>query len=637
MTRLSATIVARLEKLSEVQIALLLSLITFAVYAMTMCRTIYTGDDGDFELAMATGGVCHPTGYPLFMLMGRFFMWALSPILAEPAARINLMTTIFGAASVGMFYRFLRQWIPNKTVPMMASLLLAFSPTLWQQCLSCEVYSLTCLFLCTLLYLASRLYHGEVKVLPLMTFLYGLSLTNHMTMALFFPGFLVFVWCYGRAQLWPLPRFLRLAGLFLLPLLLYAYLPLSAKYSHAPMIWGDPQTPAHFYDHISGKLFRRLMFRHPLQTPMKMGFYALNFLRPELQATLLFLPFGIASLWKKGTRPIFWLSLYVFLANVIYAVNYSIPDIYVYYIPSYIIATFWCAMGVQSVSQYALATLWKKINALDTIRLRHIRLATIVALVLPMAHMSLNYASTDKSSNYLEEDFAGNILASAPQNAVILTSRETLFTLWYRHWVKGERPDVLIVEPYYLCWNYPREDHWYFTHVERQWPSVPQQRSWMTPEERAKVDSGPSKTYVDRLVRTAFAQNRPVIRIGDTRVDPYPPYTDMLDHFTRIPWGVGERLYEKGQEPDAKTLYAANRPIWDRVNLRGLLVKESPRDPFQSQIFDRYASAFNGYGALAETQGDLKTAQTAYELATQILPGKQTKENRDKALRLSQK
>ena len=57
-----------LQTLSDRKIAWLLFALAAVVYAATMCRTIYTGDDGDFETAMYTLGICHPTGYPLFRL-----------------------------------------------------------------------------------------------------------------------------------------------------------------------------------------------------------------------------------------------------------------------------------------------------------------------------------------------------------------------------------------------------------------------------------------------------------------------------------------------------------------------------------------------------------------------------------------
>ncbi len=120
------------------------------------------------------------------------------------------MTALFGAASVALFYRFAALIVPSEQrfFAATAALLFAFSPTLWQQSLSCEVYSLTCLFLAALLYLAA-LWHQTPQdtresrgLLRLLAFVYGLSLTNHLTMALFLPGFLFFVLTRRKSLLW---------------------------------------------------------------------------------------------------------------------------------------------------------------------------------------------------------------------------------------------------------------------------------------------------------------------------------------------------------------------------------------------------------------------------------------------------
>ena len=239
-----------MSSLSDRKIAWLLFAIAALLYTLTMCRTIYTGDDGDFELAMATLGVCHPTGYPLFTLLGRAFLLGLAPIIDEPAKRVNLMTALFGAAAVAMFFRFVAALIASRVVAISAALLLAFAPTLWQQSLSCEVYTLTALFLCTVLWLSVRLERGE-RVLAPLVLVYGLALTNNLTMSLFLPGFLLFAWRkVGFKKL-----FVYLP-LFLLPLLLYAYVPLAAKLGNSPLKWGDPQTWPRFLQHVNGSQYR---------------------------------------------------------------------------------------------------------------------------------------------------------------------------------------------------------------------------------------------------------------------------------------------------------------------------------------------------------------------------------------------
>jgi len=43
----------------------------FAVDAAGACRTIYVGDSGELVTAVATLGIPHPSGYPLYVLLGK--------------------------------------------------------------------------------------------------------------------------------------------------------------------------------------------------------------------------------------------------------------------------------------------------------------------------------------------------------------------------------------------------------------------------------------------------------------------------------------------------------------------------------------------------------------------------------------
>ena len=322
-----------------------------------------------------------------------------------------------------------RAGVGGRLVAVSAALLLAFAPTLWQQSLSCEVYTLTALFLCSVLWLSVRLERGE-KVLASLVFIYGLSLTNNLTMALFLPGFLVLA-----LRKVGFKKLFVLLPLFVLPLLLYAYVPLAAHFSDSPLKWGDPQTWPTFFQHVNGSQYRPLMFTQPLATwHLRLWSYASGALWPEFGGLFLaFMVPGIIALGKRQ-RAVLALTVWVFLVDIVYATNYAISDIYVYYIPSYLCMAAWIAVGMGQVGEW-LSGKWP----------RMVRPLAILALMVPFVQMTTHLAATDKSSNFLEADFAANILTSSPQNAVVLATNNTVFTLWYLKFVKHQRPDVTVV------------------------------------------------------------------------------------------------------------------------------------------------------------------------------------------------
>src|SRR5689334_6462000 len=68
------------------------------LYLTTLCPTAYVGDSGEIAAAIATGGIIHPPGYPLFGLLGRLAL-ILIPV-GEPAFRIGCVVAFAAAAAV---------------------------------------------------------------------------------------------------------------------------------------------------------------------------------------------------------------------------------------------------------------------------------------------------------------------------------------------------------------------------------------------------------------------------------------------------------------------------------------------------------------------------------------------------------
>lgn len=74
------------------------ALVALALYVFTAAPDLTLVDSGELALAAATGGVAHPPGFPLFLLVGRLFS-ALP--FATPARWLNLMSAFFVAGACG--------------------------------------------------------------------------------------------------------------------------------------------------------------------------------------------------------------------------------------------------------------------------------------------------------------------------------------------------------------------------------------------------------------------------------------------------------------------------------------------------------------------------------------------------------
>ncbi len=140
-------------------IAAMLAVISFCVYLTTMCRSVGFTDSGELAAVICTLGIAHPTGYPLFTLLGK--CWMMIPAPMEEILQLNIFASLLTAAAVGIFFKttlslhrsynvFLvrsqrrKELNDNRFVltSAIASLVLGFSSTFWSQSTAIEVYAL---------------------------------------------------------------------------------------------------------------------------------------------------------------------------------------------------------------------------------------------------------------------------------------------------------------------------------------------------------------------------------------------------------------------------------------------------------------------------------------------------------------
>ena len=219
-------------------------MIAVLLYLRTLAPGVLGGDSGEFQFAAWLGGFAHPTGYPLYLLLG--WLWTHLLPLHDPAWRMNAFSALWGGVATGLAYllalRMLRQATVNPWPRMLAAfaaLTFAVAPTFWSQATIAEVYTLNAaLIAAILLGLVTWGQTGSRRALYVTALLYGLSLAHHRTTILYLPAMVLFVWLASRQRATAhrvtlSPRHLvTLTLLVLAPLLLYLIIPLAAP--HAP-------------------------------------------------------------------------------------------------------------------------------------------------------------------------------------------------------------------------------------------------------------------------------------------------------------------------------------------------------------------------------------------------------------------
>ncbi len=462
-------------------------MLSFAIYAVTLCPTIYWEDSAAFCAVHSLLGIPHSPGFPVYVLLGRIF--TMMPF-AGSAFCSNLMSAFWGSAALTVLFFLIleiynqagmQEWL-SRLASAVAVLLLAFSSSFWLQTVRAEVYTLNLFFsLMLLVFLLRWRREGATRSgfrwLLLFTFVLGLSLTNHPLLALMLaPAFLLFVLFTDFKVVLSAKRLGLLAIFVLLGLSVYLYLPTRSGLGPA-VNWGKPDSWGNLLAYLlrtsqasAGSSAVAVPFLNRL-------WFNLSFPVDQFGLPLFWLSVvGVVSLFRSS-RLMGFLTLAVFALNLgtaTWAADFSARnyDLLGYLLPSLSMFTIWFALGLKN----ALARILKEVRAVNGNPKREARkvlsyLAAYALLaittLLPVVKLAGNLKECDKSSQIWAQVYARQILSSVGKDALILAGDDnTLTSLWYVNLAESKRPDVKIVSVTALTGRANREQ------IRQQYPEI---------------------------------------------------------------------------------------------------------------------------------------------------------------------
>ena len=474
----------------------LTALFVFIIYLFTLAPSVVEIDSGELATVQITLGIAHPTGYPLFTIVGHIF--SLLPLPFSKIYQMNLLAAFWCALGVWMFIitaKFILDQInfsiikstPSKTsgkkkkkvetekvssevisedIKILASVLgalfLAFNRTFWRQSTSVEVYSMQLFLISLAIYFLLKSYfynpNGNEKFYKSPWILFAISLalcfSNHMTTILILPGaaYLYFKKFKLSKQSWIQICWMLLIFLPLL-LIFYSYLPIRA--SQNPLLdWGNPTNLERIIRHVSGKQYQVWLFSSTASAE-KQFTYFFNGLPNEFTFGLIIILIGLFSAFKYS-KTLFTFFVITFLATVLYSINYDIHDIDSYFLLAYI-----------SLSYFAL---FGSLKLLQNFRIGNHSIApslTLIVLIL-LAHFYITYPNVNQRDNYAFEDYTKALINGTDKNSIILSYQWDYFVsaAYYFQFVEGFRKDVKIIDKELL------RRSWYYHQLQNDHPSL---------------------------------------------------------------------------------------------------------------------------------------------------------------------
>ena len=444
------------------------------LYVRTLTPGLLPGDSGEFQTLAYLLGHTHPTGYPVYLGLAKLVTFLP---LRDVAYRVNLFSALMAASTVAGVYLSGRLLVNYRVLAFIGAMALAISRTFWSQAVIAEVYTAGSAFLAFLI--LTLLWWGQTDK-PLALFLAGmlggLSLGVHASVALSAPVVLLFLllnWRRGTRK-WKAALAGAVTGLTITVITfgLIDWHDPTANYFNSVIepscsAWGLTA------DEIDGPLerlffgwgarqFRSFMFADITTVMPRRAIEYWQNLPLELGLPLIWLAFlGTAILLIRRMRV--GLLLILGLAIQLFSIfNYEIWDLYVLYIPSYVLLSILSIVGMGTVVDLGVVALHRIVFLAQTWWIDLALEGAVGILVLVFAlwpvfqpyqqAVIIGEAPFEFDGYPTYDEFTLNIsramVNKLPENAIVFTDWDMMWPYYYAAHIIEDRRDLTFIETY---------------------------------------------------------------------------------------------------------------------------------------------------------------------------------------------
>ena len=488
-------------------LAVLIGLLALAAYVRTLAPDILYSDAAEFQTLAYTLGTTHSTGYPIYLLFARVV--GFLP-LNSPAWRVNLVSALCAAWTVGGVYLLARYFTPNRTGAALGSIALALSYTFWSQAIIAEVYTPGMAVLTTVLLLLAHWQReplGRARALAWATALTCLALGVHLSAVLVAPAAALFVlWVIAfqpRAQWWTCLRPALVGFAFGITLYFAAFILLDLNNPPSSFIqvmlypsrsvWGLTEAEldnvfTRWWLTVMSVQWRDVMFPEGTSAAVIISEYLTRVLSHEFSLWMIgFALLGLGEInhaarqlaGRTGnpelvtpktrarafvkaipTAPALSLGVFMvvaYLVKLVFILNYHPGDKYVFYLTTYIFVATAIGVGIGRTLEWAKRFLAKRKPWMCAL---HPLLAVLCALVVITPYAGARWEALQAGAGtfvwdtypYPLEDLHAPRqiytmrLLLLPDDAYVVMNWRALYAMYYLAHVEGLRPNIVIKE-----------------------------------------------------------------------------------------------------------------------------------------------------------------------------------------------
>jgi len=428
------------------------ALICLGIYIYSLAPTTVPGDSSEFIASIHGLGIPHPTGYPLYMLLGKMFE-SLIPF-GGVAYRINLFSAVCAAVMVGLLSLLTLKVTGNRAAATIAGFVGGLNESAWSQAVIAEVYALhgimVMLVFLALLKWEERRTWRAIAWLGLVT---GFGLTHHR--AILFIAAPALIAAVALQRPFMVRGLIKAVGAGLAPLAIYAYLPIRA--AAKPLLnWGNCVTWQNFWYHVMAKAYMHLILARTLRSTLIRAFSLVKSAGVEISWP------GLVGAIAGGVllirrRPVLGAVTAVsFVTLLLWNSAYKDVVVIHFHLPTFLIMGLWLGVAVDEAQRWV-----RQHSTSQMVRRAGDAAPWIVLPALVALLMLFNFEKSSRRGQWELENWPRRTLAEIKPNAFLSGIGDTeIFVTWYMQAVHGLRRDITVLQANRLA------DVWYIQTIK---------------------------------------------------------------------------------------------------------------------------------------------------------------------------